>query len=98
MNDDQPCRIDGVLSKALGDETLLYWADGKALHVLNRTALVIWELCDGQHTVQEMENVIRAKFQVADPQADIAGDIDRTLQTFIAAGLLEGSASLADKS
>jgi hypothetical protein len=93
MNEDKPRRIDGVMSKALGNETLLYWADGKRIHVLNRTARMIWELCDGQHTVQEIEQFIRREFQMPDPQTagsqtDVASDIQRSLQTFVDAGLL----------
>lgn len=96
MNEEKPRRINGVLSKALGNETLLYWADGKAIHVLNRTAHRIWELCDGQNTVQEMEKVIRAEFQVPDSQVDIAGDIQCSLRRFDAAGLLEQGGSRAE--
>ena len=88
MNEEKPCRVDGVLSKALGNETLLYQANGKAIHVLNPTARVIWELCDGQHTTLEMENAIRSQFQLPEPQVDIAGDIERSLQMFATAGLL----------
>jgi hypothetical protein len=91
MNEKKPRRIDSVLSKALGNETLLYWADGKAIHVLNCTAHRIWELCDGQNSVQEMEKVIRTEFQLPDSQVDIAGDIERSLQMFVEAGLLEPS-------
>jgi hypothetical protein len=96
MNEEKPRRIDGVFSKALGNETLLYWADGKAIHVLNRTARRIWELCDGQNTVQEIEKVIRAEFQLPDSQVDIAGDIEHSLQMFGAAGLLEQKDSQAE--
>lgn len=88
MDKDMPRRMDGILCKALGSETLLYWPDGKAIHVLNQTALAIWELSDGEHTVQDMEAWIRAKFQVLDPQTDILGDIQRTLQTFTDKGLV----------
>jgi len=36
-----------------------------------------------------MEKAIHAEFQLFDPQTDIAGDIHRTFQAFVAAGLLE---------
>jgi hypothetical protein len=105
MNGDKPRRIDGFRSKALGNETLLYQPNGKAIHVLNPTALRIWELCDGQHTIQEMGQVIRAEFQLPaydeaaqpDPPADIAGDIERSLQMFFEAGLLEQPGNLRER-
>jgi hypothetical protein len=89
MQPRMPYRIDGVLCKSLGSETLLYWPDGKAIHVLNRTAHAIWELCDGEHTVQEIEARIRDNFQILDPHADVITDIHRTLQTFTEQGLLK---------
>jgi hypothetical protein len=89
MVSDKPRRIDGVLCKELGNETLLYWADGKTIHVVNRTALAIWELCDGQHTLPEMEEAIRTQFQAPAQQIDIQGDILRTLQTFVDKGLVQ---------
>jgi len=104
MNGDKPRRIDGFRTKALGNETLLYRPNGKAIHVLNPTACRIWELCDGQHTVPEMEQVIRAEFQLPvheegaqpDRQVDIASDIKGSLQIFLEAGLLEQSGNSAE--
>jgi hypothetical protein len=101
MNGDKPQRKEGFRTKELGNETLLYQPNGKAIHVLNPTALRIWELCDGQHTAQEMQQVIRAEFQLPAheagsqpvPQADIAADIACSLQMFFEAGLLEQSES-----
>jgi hypothetical protein len=97
MQNAKPQRKEGFRMKELGNETLLYQPNGKAIHVLNPTALRIWELCDGQHTAQEMEQVLRAEYQLPAhetdsqpvPQADIAADIARSLQMFFEAGLLE---------
>ena len=89
MQDEKPLRKQEILSKGLGDEVVLYSKDGKTIHVLNRTAHMIWELCDGQHSAQDMEKVLRANFQLLDPQPDIAGDIARSLQLLLDAGLLQ---------
>jgi hypothetical protein len=88
MHATKPLRREGILSKELGDETVLYHQDGSAIHVLNRTALAIWELCDGAHTVQEMDQSIRSIFDLPNPQVDVAGDIERTLSLFRDKGLL----------
>jgi hypothetical protein len=74
--------------REIGDETMLYSADEKAIHVLNPTAKVIWDLCDGKHTVEEMERAVKASFSVAEGY-DAAADIERTLKVFANKGLLE---------
>jgi hypothetical protein len=71
----------------MGDEALLQDADAHAIHVLNRTAQLIWEACDGEHTVADIERSIRTHFALA-ADRDITPDIERTLRTFADKGLL----------
>jgi hypothetical protein len=83
----KPVRKPGIAAKNIGGETLLYSAEEEAIHVLNPTAELIWELCDGEHTVASMEQAIRASYSVPDGH-DVSGDIRRTLGIFAAKGLL----------
>jgi len=83
----KPTRKPGIAVKDIGNETLLYSAKGEAIHVLNPTAKLIWELCDGEHTITEMEQAIRANFSVTD-EHDVTEDIRRTLEIFAEKGLL----------
>jgi len=77
---------DAVI-KDLGAETLLYIADTKTIHILNPTARLIWELCGGAHTVEEMETAIRSQFDV--PQGhDVRQDIEQTLTELAQKGLI----------
>ena len=87
----KPVRKPGITTKNIGDETLLCSAKEEAVHVLNPTAKLIWELCDGQHTVADMEQAIRASFSVADGQ-DVSRDVQRTLDVFADKGLLRPAA------
>lgn len=83
-----PAAKPGIVVEALGDETLLYSAEGKAIHVLNPTANLIWTLCDGSHTISDMEKAVRANFAV--PEAhDLIKDVQQTLDTFRGKGLLQ---------
>jgi hypothetical protein len=84
---DRPQRSDRVLAKELGDEVVLYLADGSAVHVLNRTAFAVWTLCDGRHTVESMVEAIRMGFAIPET-TDIAADINTTLDVFRQKGLL----------
>src|SRR5690349_16917533 len=60
---------------------------GGAIHALNPTARLIWDLCDGTHTVAEIEAALRAAFEVP-AETDLQVDISRTLEVFQRKGLL----------
>jgi hypothetical protein len=70
----RPLRANQVAAKELGDEVVLYLTDGSAVHVLNRSAFLIWSLCDGQHTVQEMEQALKDRYAIPD-QVNVAADV-----------------------
>jgi hypothetical protein len=91
MNPTKPIRKSGITVKDMGEETFLYSADEEAIHILNPTAQLIWELCDGEHTIVDMEQAIRANFSVPD-EHDVTKDIQRTLDVFADKGLLQYAA------
>jgi hypothetical protein len=88
MTTTKPIRKSGITVKDIGGEIFLHDNEGKAIHVLNSTAQLIWDLCDGQHTPAEMETVIRERFAVPDGH-DVMRDINQTLKTFVAKGILQ---------
>ena len=87
MNTTKPVRRPGIIAKDIGGETLLYGAEEEVIHVLNPAARLVWELCDGQHTVKDVARAMRAGFSV-DDEHDVIGDVQQTLQVFAAKGLL----------
>ena len=88
MNTTKPVRTPGIIVQDVGDETLLYSAEGKAIHVLNPTARCIWELCDGEHSTADLVQALRASFSIG-AERDVTADIRRTLEDFAARGLLQ---------
>ena len=66
--------------------TRLVDPEGRTLHVLNGTALALWELCDGETTVTEMVAAACALFD-GDEQT-VRLDIEQTLAQFTSAHLL----------
>lgn len=78
----------GIVVQNIGKETFLRSKEGKTIHILNSTAKRIWELCDGMHTVEDIEKKIRDEFSISG-DSDIAGDILLTLKTLHEKGLLE---------
>ena len=89
MNTTKLIRKQGIIVQDMGRETLLCSAEGKAIHVLNPTAKLIWELCDGGHTREEVEQVIRARFSIPDDR-NVAEDVRHTLEVFVKKGIVEG--------
>lgn len=88
MNQDKPIKKSDLILKDLGDEFLIYSAENKELHVINQTARLIWEMCDGEHSVNDMESEIRAHFSVPQ-EMSIVTDIRNTINTFQEKGLLK---------
>lgn len=83
-----PTRNPDVLLKDMGGETLLYNSGRKEVHIINPTARLVWELCDGEHSLQSIEQSIHNHFSISEEQ-DIQGDVMRTLDLFRSKGLLQ---------
>jgi hypothetical protein len=91
LSDLKPVRISGIKIEEIGKEAVLYSSNQKSIHVLNPTARLIWELCDGQHTPEDIEKEIRRRFAVSEG-FDVMGDIRRTLAVFADKEILEQNA------
>jgi len=57
-------RKDRVLVEKIGDELIVYDQAHDQAHCLNQTAMLVWELCDGQTTVLEMTVALKKKLHV----------------------------------
>ena len=68
-------------------ETLLYDTQAEEIHVLNPTALFIWKLCDGHHSIQDMKRELMAAFSLA-AEHDVLTDIRQAVDTFADNNLL----------
>jgi len=76
------CRLERI-----GDEVLLYHPGLTKAVYLNGTASLIWQLCDGQRSDEDIVVLLREAFP--DEGADIAGDVYTTLQRFSDEGTIE---------
>ena len=47
-------RKDTLVARDIGDEEIIYDPDKKRIHILNKTGLFIWNLCDGQHSTEQI--------------------------------------------
>ena len=80
-------RVGAITQQTIGDETLLLDAKGGEVHVLNATALIIWQLCDGEHTLEMMASALRDQFALQGVDT-VEQDVGQTLKLFSDKGLL----------
>ena len=88
-----PLRCPTVEVKEVGPGHALVDSETDAVHVINDTALALWELCDGTTSPAEMVDAICALFAI--DRAGVEEDVDRTLQEFRRLGVISWEAALA---
>jgi hypothetical protein len=93
VNIIKPIRNPDIIARQIDNETLLYTPDRGNIYKLNPTARLIWELCDGAHSLQEIEQTLRASFAVGS-EHEVMADIQHTLKLFADRGLLLPSPEL----
>ena len=54
MSHTPTARRERLIVNELADETLVYDLERDEAHCLNQTAAIVWKLCDGQTTVDEI--------------------------------------------
>ena len=87
MTLNKPRRKPDYRLEAIDNELLLYHPIETKILYCNETASLIWQLCDGQRTPQEITTLLAEAFPEA---ADtIADDVESTLQQFSQHGAVE---------
>jgi hypothetical protein len=82
----RPYPTPGYHVEELDGEILLFnMSSQKILHT-NQTGALVWKLCDGQHTAEEIVQLLQAAYpDAADP---ISEEVPRVLEAFAAEGAL----------
>lgn len=83
----KPRRRADYRLEQLEGELLLYHPSRSQILYCNQTAALIWHLCDGRRTVQEIIDLLSAAFPPSGPA--IAGDVAAALQQFRQVGAIE---------
>jgi pyrroloquinoline quinone biosynthesis protein D len=89
MTKGRPIRAKSAVWRRVGDEVVVIRGDGLSTHILNTTAALVWEMCDGEHSIAEMASMLATRFDVSPEvaQADIEEVNDRLVQ----AGIMDWS-------
>jgi hypothetical protein len=83
----KPLRQPEYNLEAIDDELLLFHPSQPQMLYCNETASMIWQLCDGQRTPQEIVALLVTAFpEAADRMAD---DVKATLKQFLEHGAIE---------
>lgn len=88
MTEYRPKKKSRLLHGEMSEDAVLYDEETKEIHVLNPTAFLVWKLCDGGHSVEDIEQAVKREFSTRAGQ-EIAEDIQKIVDTFKDKGLLE---------
>ena len=87
MNSSYPVRNDHITEQQLGEEILLYTSENESVHVLNGTAGFIWKLCDGKHSLADIEKELLKRYEL-NPDQDVIQDVINVVDDFKYKGLM----------
>jgi hypothetical protein len=85
-------RNEDIIWRRIEDDVVLIGKDGLVIHVLNKTAARIWELCDGTNGPGEIVADLCERFEVA-PE-EVRADVQEILGKFEGMGLLKEKAKV----
>ena len=84
---DQLVKTEDIIWRRIGDEVVIMKDDGLSVNVLNKTAAMIWELCSGSKTPDEIAQALCERFEVAFDEAIV--DVRETITKLEKMGLLQ---------
>ena len=84
----KPIRKDGLNVKNMEDDLVIYDSGKDQLHVLNQTARMIWNLCDGNHYVIEIAENMQRLSPSENPDR-IQADVNETIELLQEKGLIK---------
>lgn len=87
MNTKRPLRKDGILSRKVGDEWMLYDTEKGSISIINTMAEFVWKMCDGSHNLSEIEQHVRDAYLVPDG-ANVREDLEDIIHAFANIGIL----------
>ena len=92
MNDQtdiksRPKQVGEVWVRRESDQAAIYDPAAGALHRLNPSALAIWELCDGETTIEEMAAAVAELTSMQRSSAQ--HDVEAAIRKLAALGLVD---------
>ena len=88
MITDKPLKRQDIVCRKIGDEAVLYNSETRLVHVINHSAEEVWQLCDGRHGIDDIEEALRWEYDIEEKD-HVSKDIESILEDFKKCGLLE---------
>jgi methyltransferase-like protein len=82
-----PITKPDLINQDVDGETLILNNQGAEIHQLNEVASFIWGQCDGQHSIDDIAQLLLQHYSVSQQQATI--DVAEIIEQFKTKGLLE---------
>jgi len=86
MTDQRPALVEGLESHEVEDGLVVYQTATERVHYLNAVASVVFELCTGEHTEDEIVDLVAAAWGLTEPPRD---EVKACIESFRAEGMLE---------
>ena len=86
-SEDRPIRKADYRLEQLDNELLLYHPSDTKILYLNQSASLVWGLCDGEHSVAEIIDLLSQAYPEA--AASIPDDVHAALTEFLDSGCIE---------
>lgn len=83
-----PKKCDGFLVEEMDGEVVLLHPGKNIIIHSNATAALIWQMCDGLNTIDDIVNILSGAYP--DAKDEIAKDVPETIQKLRAQGALDG--------
>ncbi|MFC1488439.1 PqqD family protein [Thermodesulfobacteriota bacterium] len=83
---DNPRKRDTLEVDEFSDGYIVFDPENDKVHSLNPTAVFILELCNGNHSIEDIVSVTRDMFKLTESPEE---DVQSVLQSFEEQGLLE---------
>ena len=83
--DERPVKLDVDEVNEIGDGLVLYQGPERRVHYFNRTASLVYELCTGEHSVEQIAEAIADSFGLAEAPRR---EVEACLETLRAQGVV----------
>jgi hypothetical protein len=80
-------QAEDIIWRRIGDDIVVIKDDGQSTHILNKTAAIIWEICDGNCGIDEIATKLCERFDVSYEQA--RADVRETIEILTQAGIMK---------
>jgi hypothetical protein len=84
---DKMIKAEDIIWRRIGDDIVVIKDDGLSTHILNKTAAIIWEMCDGKRGIDEIVASLCERFDVSAEEA--RADTRETIENLTKAGIIK---------